>query len=147
MPLSNIVGDSVHSCWSDFFTSFLIFKNCLSLNFWLESAGEVHLVFTYLAVWGFLHCLVFARHNNLTWDTNFFLLQFLFEAAITNCVELATDRHGCCVLQKCLSQSDGGQRHRLIYEITSNALVLSQDPFGYVNSFIQQDFVIYGCRQ
>lgn len=70
--------------------------------------------------------------RNLTWDTTFFfVLQFLFEAAITNCVELATDRHGCCVLQKCLSQSDGGQRHRLIYEITCNALVLSQDPFGY----------------
>ncbi|KAJ8529047.1 hypothetical protein K7X08_035882 [Anisodus acutangulus] len=63
--------------------------------------------------------------------------EFLFEAAITNCVELATDRHGCCVLQKCLSQSDGGQRHRLIYEITSNALVLSQDPFGnYVVQYI-----------
>ncbi|CAN4123257.1 unnamed protein product [Withania somnifera] len=63
--------------------------------------------------------------------------EFLFEVAITNCVELATDRHGCCVLQKCLSQSDGRQRHQLIYEITSNALVLSQDPFGnYVVQYI-----------
>ncbi|KAE8036921.1 hypothetical protein FH972_009553 [Carpinus fangiana] len=56
--------------------------------------------------------------------------KFLFEAATTNCVELATDRHGCCVLQKCLSHCDGEQRRRLICEITSNSLILSQDPFG-----------------
>ncbi|KAH7837795.1 hypothetical protein Vadar_018059 [Vaccinium darrowii] len=63
--------------------------------------------------------------------------EFLFEAAIDNCVELATDRHGCCVLQKCLSHADGDQRHRLISKITSNALILSQDPFGnYVVQFI-----------
>ncbi|BBH04278.1 pumilio 12 [Prunus dulcis] len=64
-------------------------------------------------------------------------LLFLFEAATTNCVELATDRHGCCVLQKCLSHSDAEQRNRLICEITSNALILSQDPFGnYVVQFV-----------
>ncbi|RVW48718.1 Pumilio-like 12 [Vitis vinifera] len=61
--------------------------------------------------------------------------EFLFEAAITNCVELATDRHGCCVLQKCLGHSAVEQRDRIIYEITSNALILSQDPFGYLFSF------------
>jgi hypothetical protein len=58
-------------------------------------------------------------------------MQFLIEAATANCVELATDRHGCCVLQKCLSNCDGEQRRRLICEITSNSLILSQDPFGY----------------
>ncbi|KAJ6427906.1 hypothetical protein OIU84_023332 [Salix udensis] len=63
--------------------------------------------------------------------------EFLFEATIANCVELATDRHGCCVLQKCLSQSEGEQRCRLVSEITSNALILSQDPFGnYVVQFV-----------
>ncbi|KAL6008147.1 Pumilio 12 [Asimina triloba] len=62
---------------------------------------------------------------------------FLFEAAIHHCAELATDRHGCCVLQKCLQHLDGGQKHRLMSEITSNALSLSQDPFGnYVVQFI-----------
>ncbi|KAL6966226.1 Pumilio 12 [Sarracenia purpurea var. burkii] len=64
-------------------------------------------------------------------------LPFLFEAAIANCVELATDCHGCCVLQKCLSRSDGDQRHRLICEIISNALILCQDRFGnYVVQFV-----------
>ncbi|WJZ88413.1 hypothetical protein VitviT2T_007714 [Vitis vinifera] len=63
--------------------------------------------------------------------------EFLFEAAITNCVELATDRHGCCVLQKCLGHSAVEQRDRIIYEITSNALILSQDPFGnYVVQYV-----------
>ncbi|PKI61345.1 hypothetical protein CRG98_018247 [Punica granatum] len=63
--------------------------------------------------------------------------QFLFDAAAAYCVELATDRHGCCVLQKCLNYAGGKQRRRLIQEITSNALVLSQDPFGnYVVQFI-----------
>ncbi|KAJ8760127.1 hypothetical protein K2173_010983 [Erythroxylum novogranatense] len=63
--------------------------------------------------------------------------EFLFEATTTNCVELATDRHGCCVLQKCLGHSDGEQRCRLVCEIISNALILSQDPFGnYVVQFV-----------
>lgn len=69
----------------------------------------------------YLHCL---------------LLQFLFEAATAHCVDLATDRHGCCVLQKCLQHSGGEQKHRLISEITSNALLLSQDPFGLDWSYL-----------
>lgn len=60
-----------------------------------------------------------------------FVLQFLFEAAINHCVDLATDRHGCCVLQKCLSHSEGELRRHLVCEVTSKALILSQDPFGY----------------
>ncbi|KAK9058525.1 hypothetical protein SSX86_023367 [Deinandra increscens subsp. villosa] len=63
--------------------------------------------------------------------------EFLFEAATVKCMELATDRHGCCVLQKCLSHSDGEPRRRLVREITSNALVLSQDPYGnYVVQYV-----------
>ncbi|KAJ8747733.1 hypothetical protein K2173_014508 [Erythroxylum novogranatense] len=67
--------------------------------------------------------------------------EFLFEATITNCVELATDRHGCCVLQKCLSHFDGEQRHRLICEITSSALILSQDPFGKILDQLEGNYV------
>ncbi|KAI3826575.1 hypothetical protein L1987_00623 [Smallanthus sonchifolius] len=63
--------------------------------------------------------------------------EFLFEAATVKCMELATDRHGCCVLQKCLSHSDGEPRGRLVREITSNALILSQDPYGnYVVQYV-----------
>ncbi|KAG7538190.1 Pumilio RNA-binding repeat [Arabidopsis suecica] len=63
--------------------------------------------------------------------------KFLFEAAITHCVDLATDRHGCCVLQKCLGYSEGEQKQHLVSEIASNALLLSQDPFGnYVLQYV-----------
>ncbi|ESQ42766.1 hypothetical protein EUTSA_v10015278mg [Eutrema salsugineum] len=63
--------------------------------------------------------------------------KFLFEAAITHCVELATDRHGCVVLQKCLGYSEGETKDHLVSEIASNALLLSQDPFGnYVLQYI-----------
>ncbi|XP_010545311.1 PREDICTED: pumilio homolog 12-like [Tarenaya hassleriana] len=63
--------------------------------------------------------------------------KLIFEVAITHCVELATDRHGCCVLQKCIGQSEGEQRQLLVSEVTSNALLLSQDPFGnYVLQFV-----------
>ncbi|KAL0734896.1 hypothetical protein Bca4012_011106 [Brassica carinata] len=56
--------------------------------------------------------------------------KLLFEAAITHCVDLATDRHGCCVLQKCIGYFEGKQKDRLVSEIASTALLLSQDPFG-----------------
>lgn len=61
----------------------------------------------------------------------FFSLQFVIGAAIAHCVELATDRQGCCVLQKCLHHSDGDQKNRLVAEIAANSLALSQDQYGY----------------
>lgn len=63
--------------------------------------------------------------------------QFLFDAAAAHCVEIATHRHGCCVLQRCVDFSSGAQQNRLVAEIAANALVLSQDPFGnYVVQYI-----------
>lgn len=59
------------------------------------------------------------------------ILQFLFEAVSAHCIELATDCHGCRVLQKCLGHSDGEHRRPLLSAIVANALILSQDPFGY----------------
>ncbi|KAM0951893.1 putative armadillo-like helical, pumilio domain-containing protein [Dioscorea sansibarensis] len=63
--------------------------------------------------------------------------EFLFDAAVAHCVELATDRQGCCVLQKCLYHSDDDRKNRLMSEITSNSLFLSQNQYGnYVVQFI-----------
>ncbi|KAJ0982551.1 hypothetical protein J5N97_010806 [Dioscorea zingiberensis] len=63
--------------------------------------------------------------------------EFLYVAAVSHCVELATDRQGCCVLQKCLYHSDGERKDRLMSEIISNSLFLSQDQYGnYVVQFI-----------
>ncbi|XP_022966829.1 pumilio homolog 12-like isoform X1 [Cucurbita maxima] len=63
-------------------------------------------------------------------------IEFLFDAATKCCAEVATDRHGCCVLQKCLSCSDHRQRDRLLTAVVCNALFLSQDQYGnYVVQF------------
>jgi hypothetical protein len=47
-----------------------------------------------------------------------------------NCVEVATHRHGCCVLQRCVDHASDHQRIQLVNEITYNALTLVQDPYG-----------------
>ncbi|RRT55397.1 hypothetical protein B296_00045482 [Ensete ventricosum] len=66
---------------------------------------------------------------------NFYLL--LFEAVVANCIELARDRHGCCVLQKCISDLNAEQKFQLISNITHEACDLSQDPYGnYVVQYI-----------
>ncbi|KAF6139343.1 hypothetical protein GIB67_021553 [Kingdonia uniflora] len=55
---------------------------------------------------------------------------FIYEAAINNCVELAIDRYGCVVLQRCLILADVEQRRLLVSEVIVNALNLSQDQYG-----------------
>ncbi|KAI5054794.1 hypothetical protein GOP47_0029939, partial [Adiantum capillus-veneris] len=63
--------------------------------------------------------------------------QFIFDVAASHCVEIATHRHGCCLLQRFVDFSSSQQRNRLVVEIAANALVLSKDPFGnYVLQYI-----------
>ncbi|KAJ8771634.1 hypothetical protein K2173_026811 [Erythroxylum novogranatense] len=63
--------------------------------------------------------------------------KFIFDAAVKFCVEIATHRHGCCVMQRCIAHSKGKSQDRLITEISKNGLLLAQDPFGnYVVQFI-----------
>ncbi|KAJ7526598.1 hypothetical protein O6H91_16G014100 [Diphasiastrum complanatum] len=63
--------------------------------------------------------------------------EFIFDAAASNCVEIATHRHGCCVLQRCVDFASGAQHQRLVAEIAANALVLSQDQYGnYVVQYV-----------
>ena len=59
-----------------------------------------------------------------------FLLQFIFDASVKYCVEIATHQHGCCVLQRCIYYAIGKNRDRLISEICKHGLHLAQDPFG-----------------
>lgn len=56
--------------------------------------------------------------------------QFIFVAAAKYCVEIATHKHGCCVLQRCIGYSSGEHREKLIAEISANALLLAQDQYG-----------------
>ncbi|KAI1004792.1 Pumilio domain-containing protein [Podosphaera aphanis] len=63
--------------------------------------------------------------------------QFIFDAVGTHCVDVGTHRHGCCVLQRCIDHADGEQKAWLIRQISNNAYVLVQDPFGnYVVQYI-----------
>ena len=43
-----------------------------------------------------------------------------------HCVEIATHRHGCCVLQRCVDFASPPQKVALVERIASHALVLSQ---------------------
>ncbi len=45
-------------------------------------------------------------------------------------MEIATHRHGCCVLQRCIDFATPSQKKALVEVISAHALVLSQDAFG-----------------
>ncbi|KAL6296987.1 hypothetical protein ACE6H2_005129 [Prunus campanulata] len=65
--------------------------------------------------------------------------RFIFDAAARFCVEIATQRHGCCVLQKCIAHAIGRHRDKLINEIARHGLLLSQDPYGnYVIQYVME---------
>lgn len=71
--------------------------------------------------------------NRLRADDN----QFVYDAVAAKCVEVATHRHGCCVLQRCIDHASRPQRMQLVREITAAALTLVQDPFGnYVVQYV-----------
>lgn len=63
--------------------------------------------------------------------------QFIYNAISAHCVEVATHRHGCCVLQRCVDHASVSQKIQLVREITYNALTLVQDPYGnYVVQYV-----------
>lgn len=65
--------------------------------------------------------------------------QFIYDAVTKgdNCVQVATHRHGCCVLQRCIDHASDNQKMQLIQEIILNALALVQDAYGnYVVQYI-----------
>jgi len=71
--------------------------------------------------------------HHLSSDTN----KFIFDSVTANCVHVATHRHGCCVMQRCIDYGNTAQREALISEIVGKALLLVQDPYGnYVIQYI-----------
>jgi hypothetical protein len=63
--------------------------------------------------------------------------QFIYDAVAGHCVEVATHRHGCCVLQRCIDHASDSQKVQLFQEISLNALTLVQDPYGnYVVQYV-----------
>lgn len=63
--------------------------------------------------------------------------QFIYNAISAHCVQVATHRHGCCVLQRCIDHASVSQKMQLVREITYHALTLVQDPYGnYVVQYV-----------
>ena len=56
--------------------------------------------------------------------------QFVYEAACEYTVEMATHRHGCCVLQRCVDFASPDQFEVLTTAVVANAVALVQDAFG-----------------
>jgi hypothetical protein len=52
--------------------------------------------------------------------------QFIYNAVAASCVEVATHRHGCCVMQRCIDHASESQRIQLVTEITYHCLTLVQ---------------------
>lgn len=64
--------------------------------------------------------------------------QFIYDAVTSgmHIIEVATHRHGCCVLQRCIDFASATQKTQVITEIIKNSLPLVQDAFGnYVRFF------------
>jgi hypothetical protein len=73
--------------------------------------------------------------NRLSPQDNQFIYDSVSQAG--HCVEVATHRHGCCVLQRCIDHASDSQKMQLINEVIANALVLVQDPYGnYVVQYV-----------
>ncbi|SJM87732.1 related to Pumilio homology domain family member 4 [Zygosaccharomyces bailii] len=76
-------------------------------------------------------------------------VQFIFDAACKNCTEIATHRHGCCVLQRCLDHGTKSQCEALCNILLKHVDHLTLDPFGnYVVQYIitketEQNFYDY----
>ncbi|KAL2552354.1 Pumilio-like protein 11 [Forsythia ovata] len=68
------------------------------------------------------HCLKFFSNEDN---------KYILNAVADNCLDIATDKSGCCVIQQCVAHAQGEPWDRLVQEITVNALVLSVHPYGY----------------
>ncbi|KAI0218586.1 hypothetical protein L0F63_004795 [Massospora cicadina] len=63
--------------------------------------------------------------------------QFIYDSVSVHVVEVATHRHGCCVLQRCIDNGSDAQKRQLALAITEAAPRLVQDPFGnYVIQYV-----------
>jgi len=58
------------------------------------------------------------------------LNQFIYDAVCANIFPVATNRHGCCVLQRCIDSASEFQREGLVSCIVENAVALVQDAYG-----------------
>lgn len=63
--------------------------------------------------------------------------EFIYETVCKNVYELATHRHGCCVLQRCIDAATPTQKNNLVDKVIECAVELVQDAFGnYVVQYV-----------
>ncbi|KAG9130239.1 hypothetical protein Leryth_004303 [Lithospermum erythrorhizon] len=81
------------------------------------------------------HCLKFftVRENKA-----------ILDVVVLHCIEIATDRSGCCVLQQCVEHAQGKHRECLVHEITKNSLLLSENRYG---NYVVQYLLGLGIRR
>jgi len=62
---------------------------------------------------------------------------FIFRAVASDIIDVASHRHGCRIVQRCIDAAKGHDRWLLTGAICQNSLTLVQDPFGnYVVQYI-----------
>jgi len=62
---------------------------------------------------------------------------FIFRAVASDIIDVASHRHGCRIVQRCIDASKGHDRWLLTGAISQSSLTLVQDPFGnYVVQYI-----------
>lgn len=65
--------------------------------------------------------------------------QFIYDAVTEgdNLVKIATHRHGCCVLQRCIDHASTSQKLQVVNDVIKHVFTLVQDPFGnYVVQYV-----------
>lgn len=74
------------------------------------------------------------------------LKSYVYKVLEQNLVVIATNKHGCCAVQKCLEVSDKTIKGSLIDLIIKNSIILMTDQFGnyviqYVISLREQNYI------
>ena len=63
--------------------------------------------------------------------------QFIYDSIIEKCMEVATHKHGCCVIQRCLDHASPEQKKALIDVIIKYSLEMVEDQYGnYVVQYV-----------
>ena len=63
--------------------------------------------------------------------------QFIYDAMMAKCVEIACHKHGCCVMQKCIDGANPQQKLALTLRIGDHTQVFVRNPYGnYVVQYV-----------
>ncbi|CAJ2676191.1 unnamed protein product [Trifolium pratense] len=65
------------------------------------------------------------------------LQKIIMEEVARNCIDIATDKVGCSVIQKCFDYSARTAIHLLVFKIIINSMLLAESPYGnYVVQYV-----------